>query len=107
MRAASVRAGLPTRRPISRGSSLTSPGPPRRARTLAPPLAPAPIEELAGLPGERALLSALVGSAVARENALIMSLADPADSGRHARASSSLRRLRRSGVLIRAALRDR
>ena len=36
-----------------------------------------------------------------------MSLADTADSGRYARASSSLRRLRRSGVLIRAALRDR
>jgi 1,2-diacylglycerol 3-beta-galactosyltransferase len=59
------------------------------------------------LSGERALLPALVGSAVARENAVIMSLADAADPGRRVRASSSLRRLRRSGVLIRGALRDR
>ena len=63
--------------------------------------------ELTGLPGERALFSALVGGAVARENALILSLTDAADSDRRARGSSSLRRLRRSGVLIRAALRDR
>jgi 1,2-diacylglycerol 3-beta-galactosyltransferase len=61
----------------------------------------------AGLPGERALLPALVGGAVARESALLATLADTADSGRRVRASSSLRRLRRSGVLIRAALRDR
>ena len=64
-------------------------------------------DERAGLRGERALLPALVGSAVAGENALIMSLADPAGPARAARASASLRRLRRSGVLIRAALRDR
>jgi hypothetical protein len=60
-----------------------------------------------GLPGERALLPALVGGAGARENALIVALTDTADSDRRVRASSSLRRLRRSGVLIRRALRDR
>jgi 1,2-diacylglycerol 3-beta-galactosyltransferase len=59
-----------------------------------------------GLPGERALLPALIGGPGARESALIMSLADPADSEGRA-GTSSLRRLRRSGVLIRAALRDR
>ena len=69
-------------------------------------LADAP-DERTGLPGERALLSALVGGAVARENALILSLTDAADPDRRARGSSSLRRLRRSGVLIRSALRDR
>jgi hypothetical protein len=63
--------------------------------------------ERAGLPGERALLPALVGGAVATENALILSLTETADSDRRVRASSSLKRLRRSGVLIRAALRDR
>ncbi len=60
-----------------------------------------------GLPGERALLPALVGGAVARENALIVALTDTADADRRVRTSSSLRRLRRSGVLIRSALRDR
>jgi 1,2-diacylglycerol 3-beta-galactosyltransferase len=59
-----------------------------------------------GLPGERALLPALVGGPVAAESALVLSLADTADSDRCA-GSASLRRLRRSGVLIRAALRDR
>jgi 1,2-diacylglycerol 3-beta-galactosyltransferase len=74
----------------------------------ASPDAPGAGEERAGLPpGERALLPALVGSAVARENALLMSLADAPGPRRNARASASLRRLRRSGVLIRAALRDR
>jgi hypothetical protein len=63
--------------------------------------------ERAGLPGERALFPALVGGAVATESALILSLTEAADSGRRVRASASLRRLRRSGVLIRAALRDR
>jgi hypothetical protein len=38
---------------------------------------------------------------------LVFSLTDVEDSDHRARASSSLRRLRRSGVLIRAALRDR
>jgi hypothetical protein len=64
-------------------------------------------DERAGLPGERALLPALVGGAAAAESALILSLTEAADSDRRVRASSSLRRLRRSGVLIRAALRDR
>ena len=68
---------------------------------------PGPTATAAGLPGERALLPALVGGAAARENALIVALTDTADSDRRVRASSSLRRLRRSGVLIRAALRDR
>jgi 1,2-diacylglycerol 3-beta-galactosyltransferase len=63
--------------------------------------------DLTGLSGERALLPALVGGAVARESALIVALTDTADADRRLRASSSLRRLRRSGVLIRAALRDR
>jgi 1,2-diacylglycerol 3-beta-galactosyltransferase len=64
-------------------------------------------DDRTGLPGERALLPALVGGAVARESALIVALTDTADSDRRVRASSSLRRLRRSGVLIRGALRDR
>ncbi|HEX3713022.1 MAG TPA: hypothetical protein VHV09_09515, partial [Trebonia sp.] len=65
------------------------------------------VGERAGFPGERALLPALVGGAVATESALILSLTEAAGSGRRVRASASLRRLRRSGVLIRAALRDR
>jgi hypothetical protein len=74
----------------------------------AGPEAPAGADgDLTGLPGERALLPALVGGAVARESALIVALTDTADADRRLRASSSLRRLRRSGVLIRAALRDR
>jgi 1,2-diacylglycerol 3-beta-galactosyltransferase len=72
------------------------------------PEAPAGADgDRSGLPGERALLPALVGGAVARESALIVALTDAADGNRRVRASSSLRRLRRSGVLIRAALRDR
>jgi 1,2-diacylglycerol 3-beta-galactosyltransferase len=72
------------------------------------PEAPAGADgDRSGLPGERALLPAFVGGAVARESALIVALTDAADADRRVRASSSLRRLRRSGVLIRAALRDR
>jgi hypothetical protein len=105
MRAASVRVGRPgAAADIARfladlaglaevGRSDVSPG--------------APVGEQADLPGERALLPVLVGGTVARENALIVALTDTADSGGRVRASSSLRRLRRSGVLIRAALRDR
>jgi 1,2-diacylglycerol 3-beta-galactosyltransferase len=56
---------------------------------------------------ERTLLPALVGGAVEGEGALLFSLTDPADSARRPRAAASFKRLRRSGVLIRAALRDR
>ena len=102
MRDASVRVGRP-------GAATDI------ARFLADLVGPADVgtdtpgaaSERTGLPGERTLLPALVGGAVAREGALILSLTDTADSDRRVRASSSLRRLRRSGVLIRAALRDR
>ena len=108
MRDASVRVGRPgAATDIARflaelvghaevGRADVSPGTPASA-----------VGEQAGLPGERALLPALIGGAVAAESALILSLTDTADSGRRVRASASLRRLRRSGVLIRAALRDR
>ena len=56
---------------------------------------------------ERALLPALVGGAIAEESALIFPVTDAAESRRRPRASSSFKRLRRSGVLIRGALRDR
>ena len=80
----------------------------REAPAEGGPEAPAGADgDRSGLPGERALLPALVGGAVARESALIVALTDAADGNRRVRASSSLRRLRRSGVLIRAALRDR
>jgi 1,2-diacylglycerol 3-beta-galactosyltransferase len=101
MRAASVRAGRPGAAADIARFLVDLVGP-------ADPGTPAGAgDERTGLPGERALLPALVGSAVAGENARIMSLTDPAGPARHARASASLRRLRRSGVLIRAALRDR
>jgi 1,2-diacylglycerol 3-beta-galactosyltransferase len=53
------------------------------------------------------LLPVLMAETSAMGRPLVFSLTDAADSDRRARASSSLRRLRRSGVLIRAALRDR
>jgi 1,2-diacylglycerol 3-beta-galactosyltransferase len=59
-----------------------------------------------GRPVERALLPAVAGGSAARESALMVSLTDTTDSDRRA-PGSSLRRLRRSGVLLRATLRDR
>jgi 1,2-diacylglycerol 3-beta-galactosyltransferase len=72
------------------------------------------VAEPAGLPGERALLPALIGGAVAQESALLLSMTETGGA-RRVRVTSSFRRvsaassrkLRRSGVLIRAALRDR
>ena len=61
--------------------------------------------ESAGWPSE--LLPALMAETTAMGRPLVFSLTDAEDSDHRARASSSLRRLRRSGVLIRAALRDR
>jgi 1,2-diacylglycerol 3-beta-galactosyltransferase len=101
MRAASVRAGRP------RAAADI-------ARFLAN-LADANLDDLGasaqsaaeptGLPGERALLPALVGGAAAAETALIKSLTD---TGRAKRIrAGSFRRLRRSGTLLRTALRDR
>ena len=58
-----------------------------------------------GWPSE--LLPALMAETAAMGRPLVFSVADGPDSGRRPRASASLRRLRRSGVLIRAALRDR
>ena len=58
-----------------------------------------------GWPSE--LLPALMAETAAMGRPLVFSVADGTDSDRRARASASLRRLRRSGVLIRAALRDR
>jgi len=69
-----------------------------------------------GRPDERALVPALMADAPAsvkkapasaKKRDLVFSLTDAADPDRRARASSSFRRLRRSGVLFRAALRDR
>jgi 1,2-diacylglycerol 3-beta-galactosyltransferase len=60
-----------------------------------------------GADDDRALLPALVGGAIAEESALLFSLTDAADPDRRFRTAVSLKRLRRSGVLIRAALRDR
>jgi hypothetical protein len=67
-----------------------------------------------GLPGEPALLPALVGGAAAQESALLLSMTETGGAKRVRVTSSfrrvsaaSSRRLRRSGVLIRAALRDR
>ena len=58
-----------------------------------------------GLPGERALLPALVDGAAAAETALIKSLTA---TGRVKRVrAASFRRLRRPGTLLRTALRDR
>jgi 1,2-diacylglycerol 3-beta-galactosyltransferase len=62
-------------------------------------------DESVGWPSE--LLPALMAETAAMGRPLVFSVADGADSDRPARASASLRRLRRSGVLIRAALRDR
>src|ERR1700733_3939246 len=58
-----------------------------------------------GWPSE--LLPALMAETAAMGRPLVFSVADGTDSDRRPRASASLRRLRRSGVLIRAALRDR
>jgi 1,2-diacylglycerol 3-beta-galactosyltransferase len=58
-----------------------------------------------GWPSE--LLPALMAETAAMSRPLVFSVADGSDSDRRPRASASLRRLRRSGVLIRAALRDR
>jgi hypothetical protein len=111
MRAAAVRVSRPgAAADIARflAELATPTGAGQEARTGAGQEARAGADgDRTGLAGERALLPALVGGAVARENALIVALTDTADSERRVRASSSLRRLRRSGVLIRGALRDR
>jgi hypothetical protein len=122
MRAAAVRAGRPgAAADIARfladlvGHAKVGPaeagpaeaGPAEAGPAEADPGTAAGADDRTGLPGERALLPALIGGAVARESALIVALTDTADSDRRVRASSSLRRLRRSGVLIRGALRDR
>jgi 1,2-diacylglycerol 3-beta-galactosyltransferase len=78
----------------------------------APTGAPVGATARAGGDGESAdwpseLLPALMAETSALGRPLVFSLTDVADSDRRAKASSSLRRLRRSGVLIRAALRDR
>jgi hypothetical protein len=62
--------------------------------------------EPALLPGEPALLPALIGGAAAQESAVLLSLTKTGGAKR-VRVTSSFRRLRRSGTLIRAALRDR
>ena len=59
------------------------------------------------LAGPASCCPALMAETAAMGRPLVFSVADGADSDRRARASASLRRLRRSGVLIRAALRDR
>jgi 1,2-diacylglycerol 3-beta-galactosyltransferase len=58
------------------------------------------------LPGEPALLPALVGGAAARQSAVLLALTKTGGAKR-VRVTSSFRRLRRSGTLLRTALRDR
>src|SRR6185437_2931371 len=107
MRDASVRVGRPgaasdiarflagLAEPVQAGTAD-----PVRAATAAPGTA-----EPAALPGEPALLPVLMGGAAARESAVLLSL--PKTGGaKRVRVTSSFRRLRRSGTLIRAALRD-
>jgi 1,2-diacylglycerol 3-beta-galactosyltransferase len=99
MRAASARAGRP-------GAAVDI------ARFIAELAAPATVgpelevpvgrdDDAVGWPDE--LLPALMEI----ERPLVLAGADATGSDRRARASASLRRLRRSGVLIRAALRDK
>jgi 1,2-diacylglycerol 3-beta-galactosyltransferase len=102
MRDASVRAGRP-RAATDIARFLADLADPDEPRVSTPGDAAG---DPGGLPGERTLLPALVGGPGATESALILSLADTNDSDRRA-GSASLRRLRRSGVLIRAARRDR
>jgi 1,2-diacylglycerol 3-beta-galactosyltransferase len=116
MRAASVRAGRPgAAADIARLlAALTEPGPDGSARAGEPgaiasgggsPDPGAGVAEPAGLPGERAPLPVLVDGATAEETALLKSLTA---TGRAKRVrAASFRRLRRSGTLIRSALRDR
>jgi hypothetical protein len=100
MRDASVRVGRPgAAADIAR--FLADLAGPAEAGALA-----AAVTRPAGLPGEPALLPALMGGAAARESAVLLSLAKGGGSKR-VRVTSSFRRLRRSGALLRTALRDR
>jgi hypothetical protein len=108
MRDASARAGRPSAAvDIARFiADLVQPAEVGSRAELAAAAAPAGGDgESADWPSE--LLPALMAETSALARPLVFSLTDVEDSEHRARASSSLRRLRRSGVLIRAALRDR
>jgi 1,2-diacylglycerol 3-beta-galactosyltransferase len=80
--------------------------------TIGPAAEPVGVTGLTGGDGESAdwpseLLPALMAETSTLGRPLVFALTDVEDADHPARASSSLRRLRRSGVLIRAALRDR
>jgi hypothetical protein len=124
MRDASVRAGRPgAATDIARflaglADAADSAGIAQPAGTAQPPGTAQPAgtvqegtvtaarAESAALPGQPALLPALVDGAAARERAVLLSLMKTGGAKR-VRVTSSFRRLRRSGTLIRAALRDR
>lgn len=106
MRDASVQAGRPgAATDIARFlAGLADAADPVQAGT--PAAGAVPPAEPAALPGEPALLPALIGGAAAQESAVLLSLTKTGGAKR-VRVTSSFRRLRRSGTLIRAALRDR
>jgi 1,2-diacylglycerol 3-beta-galactosyltransferase len=125
-----AEAGAAAPAPVS--TPIAAPASPASAVTSATTATPVPVtagagvgvEGTAGGDGESAdwpseLLPALMAETSVIGRPLVFALADSLsdsladslaaveDPGRRPRASSSLRRLRRSGVLIRAALRDR
>jgi len=108
MRDASVRAGRPgAASDIARFlAGLADAADSVQAATVDPVQASTAAAEPAVLPGEPALLPALMGGAAAHESAVLLSLTKTGGAKR-VRVTSSFRRLRRSGTLIRAALRDR
>jgi 1,2-diacylglycerol 3-beta-galactosyltransferase len=113
MRDASARAGRPGAA-VDIARFIADLAVPAQEASAAPvvPVGAAAAAAPAGGDGESAdwpseLLPALMAETSAMGRPLVFSLTDAEDSEHRARASSSLRRLRRSGVLIRAALRDR
>jgi len=118
MRDASARAGRPGATiDIARfiaEMAVPTPVPGPAPDMVAATAAAEPLEAaaLVGGDGESAdwgseLLPALVAETAAMGRPLVFSLTDGEESDHRTRASASLRRLRRGGVLIRAALRDK
>ena len=106
MRAASASAGRPEAA-IDIARFIAELAAPLRLAELEVP-ADVPVgrdDEGVGWPSE--LLPALLAETAAIGRPLVFTVTDGAGSDRRARASASLRRLRRSGAGIRAALRDR
>jgi 1,2-diacylglycerol 3-beta-galactosyltransferase len=116
MRDASARAGRPGAAiDIARFiAEMAVPVPVPAPDVVASPTPAESLEAaaLVGGDGESAdwgseLLPALVAETAAMGRPLVFSLTDAEESDHRTRASASLRRLRRGGVLIRAALRDK